>query len=532
MAGVRIRTPEKRRDRIAWIATPLFVFVFLGVYSPMLTKAIAAMIAVSIAMTASRRPDRALLVLMAVLPFQTVLLSYLFKLGVPGEVVRPLAAWKEAVGIGILFAAVKNILTGNDVRRRVGLRAPIAGALDRLDYVLLAFVGLTLLFALAPGVLAPDAPIGSGVRSLGFRSTAGFVLLFFAARHANLPADFGAKLRKVIVAVATIAAGVGAFEFFFDDTWNTFAIEQLGVIRYRVLVLNTPVRNFSDIRGYGVFGGETFVRIGSIFFSYMVAGFYLLVAFGLALEVIVRRGLRLGAALALTAIGAALMFTQTRAAILGAVIVALVAFRAIPGRPTRNRIRLALVLAAALVVLVPAAVSTGLVDRTTGAATGEDESASAHIDSFWRGIEALADAPMGHGLGTSAGIGQRFGSAGSAIVTENYYLQVGVELGIAGTVLFFLMTILIARTSTRMATKVGGDLAGARGAFIGLAVGAALLHTWNDVPVSWTAWGAAGALLGIAERRALGGTPYEPMPDEATRSDPYAPAMMGTPPAY
>ena len=171
-------------------------------------------------------------------------------------------------------------------------------------------------------------------------------------------------------------------------------------------------------------------------------------------------------------------------------------------------------------VLAPVAVGTGLVERAGDVTDSSDESTSGHIDGLWRGIDALIAEPLGRGLGTSAGVGQRFGGA-PAVITENYYLQVGVEMGVAATALFALLVFAIARGLTRESEHGGDEIAGARGAFIGLAVGALLLHVWIDIAVSWTAWGVAGALLGITER-----SRGAPAGSAARHADEPAPAMM------
>ena len=73
-------------------AVPLVVAAFVyrshGAY---LQRAVAALLAVIVVLVASRRPDRSLLVLIALLPFQALLLAQLYAWGVPAQLVRPLA---------------------------------------------------------------------------------------------------------------------------------------------------------------------------------------------------------------------------------------------------------------------------------------------------------------------------------------------------------------------------------------------------------------------------------------------------------
>ena len=115
------------------------------------------------------------------------------------------------------------------------------------------------------------------------------------------------------------------------------------------------------------------------------------------------------------------------------------------------------------------------------------------------GLHGISDHPLGAGLGTSAGVGQRFSD--TAFITENYYLQMGIEIGVIGMIMFILLTITVIKYLNRAAKRVPDLPLGAmRLAMIGMAVGAVLLHTWTDFAVSWTAWGLAGAVLGYSER--------------------------------
>jgi O-antigen ligase len=221
----------------------------------------------------------------------------------------------------------------------------------------------------------------------------------------------------------------------------------------------------------------------------------------IGLEQIVRGVARAWVYPATVLIGFALLFTQTRTALLSALVVCLVALGPAPGRPRFTRARAALLLCAVILLLLPVAAGTGLVDRTAGTVGSGERSTSEHLEGIRAGIASLVDAPLGHGLGTSPSAGLRFDVTGQ-VGTENYYLQVGAELGIVTMAAFVALVVVQARR-LRACARGARDvvlLGGVRGAALGLAVGCMFLHVWLDFVVAWTCWGAAGAALGIVER--------------------------------
>jgi hypothetical protein len=136
----------------------------------------------------------------------------------------------------------------------------------------------------------------------------------------------------------------------------------------------------------------------------------------------------------------------------------------------------------------------------TATSTSRDPSSVDHMRSFWTGVDAIKAKPGGHGLATSAGVGQRF-EQGQATIGENSYLQVGIETGVGAMAVFIGITVStigrlrrLSRRTSHLATSAVFSAA------VGLAVGAFFLQTWTDFSVAWTFWALAGAAIGIAER--------------------------------
>src|SRR5947209_20635528 len=150
-------------------------------------------------MIAARWPDRSLLALIVLLPFQGLILAKLYAWGMPTSIVRHLSAWKEALAIGVVLAGLRNFLA----------RGRSADTLDRIG---LGFVGIALVYLLAQQAIVPTSSVSTNARAPAFRQDAGFVLLLLGARHAPLPGDFLNPAGPAALAVAVVVAGVCVYE--------------------------------------------------------------------------------------------------------------------------------------------------------------------------------------------------------------------------------------------------------------------------------------------------------------------------------
>lgn len=479
LGGYRF-TPAARLRLLPWLAPVALVAVWKlqpAQYGPLVDKTIPGLLALAVLLLASRRPKACLVALLALMPYQVFFPAWLFKLGVPLGVIRPLTGWREVMGLAIALAAVRTA-------RNEGHR------LDTLSVVGFGYVAVVGAYALVPTLFAEGAPTDSDVLSQAFRASAGLVLLLLACRHA--PFDFSAReladraLRWTAVVVALLAV----WEFVDGDGWNNWVVHTLEVTKYQILVLNSPVYNPADVRNYVTLGGHEFVRASSVMGSPLALGHFLLVPFALALERAMRGRTR-GAIGQAVLIGAGILLTQTRSALLGAGLIVILVLRRSPGRSEQARSRFWLVLVGALVAATPFILSAGMLDRFS-----DSGSTTAHQEGFFNGLSVIGEHPLGQGLGTSAGVGQRFNTASS--VSENYYLQVGAEVGILGAALFIGFVVLVNRELRRARDQTGDALVtGARAGFVGIAVAAFFLHAFANQTVAWSAFAVAGLALGV-----------------------------------
>ena len=125
-----------------------------------------------------------------------------------------------------------------------------------------------------------------------------------------------------------------------------------------------------------------------------------------------------------------------------------------------------------------------------------ESSTSDHFIYPYEAAVDLLDQPFGYGLG-SAGPASFYGS--SSRVVENYYIQIGLEVGGIGAILFVGIIATVAwrlhKTSSKSLTV----------SLLALSLMSLLLHTWTDTATSWTWWLFAGvslaALPGSSDKR-------------------------------
>lgn len=107
-----------------------------------------------------------------------------------------------------------------------------------------------------------------------------------------------------------------------------------------------------------------------------------------------------------------------------------------------------------------------------------------------QGLEGIAEDPLGYGPGT-AGLASIQNPAGS-FLTENYYIQIGYELGILGLVLFVAANVYVYMLLRRSGGVWAHVLMAAFWAYV---VTNMLLHTWSNEAVALQWWLLAGLLI-------------------------------------
>jgi len=155
-----------------------------------------------------------------------------------------------------------------------------------------------------------------------------------------------------------------------------------------------------------------------------------------------------------------------------------------------QRFRLSLLVLGGVVVLIPLAIGSGLIDRFSEVDKEADPTEQGHRAGIERGVGLLAERPLGLGLGTTTGTGARFGGISS--VNDNQYVIVANELGVVAGIVFVGITIrTIGALSRRRWSPAVAPLAG----LVGFSAIGLFSIVYEDLALSWSLWLLVGLAL-------------------------------------
>lgn len=431
-----------------------------------------------------RWPARALGFLLVFVPLQLVTLSLLYRFGVPRTVVRDLGYLKDIVVLGLLLQSIR--------------RGAWSRRIDALDLLALIYLGWATFYLVLPE-FAHNAflPQTFTARISAWRLDCLFAVLFLAARRLELPARSVERLRRVVLGLAIVLAAFGVWEFVATASFNHFMVADLQLPRYKGIVLGVPYPDPTNVITYGLLGGYRFVRVGSLVNDFHTLAFLMLIPLGLGLERLTARRLSMFEGVATFGAALALLLSLTRASILGGVLVVALALVLAARRHAPGRIRLVLVIFIGAIAILPIAAQTHVAARLLSLNNTNETDNQAHISRSRAAFDALMNQPLGRGLGTNLVTGARYNTNG-ALVAEDYYLQVGNELGLPEMIVFVvLLAVLLVRLGV-IAVRAGPGETMAGGLLIagcGLTLGGFFLHDWGSYEVSLGFFGLAAVAL-------------------------------------
>jgi len=207
--------------------------------------------------------------------------------------------------------------------------------------------------------------------------------------------------------------------------------------------------------------------------------------------------------------GLALFFTFSRSAWLGTLL-ALGYVLWLGLRTARTRQVVTLVAAVALLAFAAAAYGLRNNDRfqnvflhTSSHPGSVRTSNENHASALREGLSDIVHQPFGGGPGT-AGPASVYNKA-PALIAENYYIQIGQELGVLGFGLFVAINALAVRRLWRGRDSQLSLVLLA--SFIGLIAVNMLSHAWTDDTLAYIWWGLAGAALAVPKGQASAAPP-------------------------
>jgi hypothetical protein len=466
------------------------VFVLVGM-SPLigLPMLVAGALGLALIIVLSRHPGVALVGLVVFLPLQIPLFSVAYKYGVPGQLLELAGSTKEVLGLAVVVAAAREVMKGRS-------------KLDRLDKLVLAYVGLMLLYLLLPMVVSSSTyPHSFSGRLLGFRINAGFLLLFVAARHASINDRWRRRFVAALIGMAVVLAGFGVYQYLQPRWFTNFLVGDLGVPFFLLDVFKSP---YTEVVQLFRWTTASPVRVGSLFVGPFNFADFLLLPAAMLFDRLTRQRPRVRDIAFIALVGAALFASQTRADMLAFGVIALLALAPSPQRVLANRLRLLAIILLAVAAFVPNLVATRL-----GGASGSSQSTQGHFDEIRGGIDLLAAHPLGLGLGTAPAVAVRLEGA-PIVISDNSILQVGNELGVVMMLLFIVILVaVVLRLGRANRDDPSNALASsARLALIGLLLAGQLHHVFQTFAITWPLWAAAG--LALAGRTRDGGASSAP----------------------
>lgn len=123
------------------------------------------------------------------------------------------------------------------------------------------------------------------------------------------------------------------------------------------------------------------------------------------------------------------------------------------------------------------------------------DSNNLHVQFAEKGIRGIAEKPLGHGPGTAGLVSIH---TDNVMLTENYFVQIGYEVGILGLVLliglmYFICRLLYKNNDFYSTALLAG--------FAGITLCSLLLLTWSNEAVACQWWLLAGILLGLQKNK-------------------------------
>ena len=365
---------------------------------------------------------------------------------------------------------------------------------DKLMWLIAAFALLhLLLMAMMPG--DPE------VELLALVYNTRYLLFFIYAvllAHLYNRAYFLKRCLQIVIASSILVLGFG---------W----------LQHSVLPPNTMERlGYSQEAGvlpaFYVDNNVDFMRVFSTQRNPNSYGAYLLIIIAIALTYI--RFTRTAAAryVLVGILGLALynlLFTYSRSAWVGLVflVIALAILLIKQGIHHKVSREVKLVLFAALAALVMISgsiiyavgdsdVLQNIVFHSTEAS--EAESSNVVRIAYWQdSLDFVWENPFGAGPGAAGPVSMR---AGSANISENYYLQIASEVGLIGLGIFLSIVVMVLVRLWRYA-KRSPIAAAIMASFVGIVATNMFAHTWPYEAVAYTWWGLAGIFIVYSDKQ-------------------------------
>ena len=242
---LRIRTFLGQFTESRWLARfiwllPVGVAYFVRGNAPyQIQLFLGAILAGTIVVFVSRFPVWCLIGVIAFLPFKDFVFAWLYKFGVPGDLLRPAAAWREILVVAAALGAYRQA-------RGRGHR------FDTVDRLALGLIAIGLLYLVFPIAGAQQV---MSQRLVGLRVNVGFPLVFLSARHLMADERQRTLVLRAVVITGVIAAMSGLIQYLDPDWWRDFVLRTVQLPRFLFEVSKAPFNGnvaFDETRPGGI----------------------------------------------------------------------------------------------------------------------------------------------------------------------------------------------------------------------------------------------------------------------------------------
>ena len=475
-----LRLPFRFWEILALTVLP--AFVAYGVYrlnERRITEVIGISVAIALFAIFVPRPGAALVALIIFLPLQGFGFGLLLSVHVPATFLREASYFKELMLICLFIAALRRFRDESE-------------HIDAMDRALLAYVGVVTIYLFIPHVFATIAPSAWAPRFTAWRADCGYVIMFFAVRHAGIGARARERFVQSVLGLGWLLVAVGVYQKLSASSYKHFVIFHARQIQYLTTVLKEPIAAVNQ--------GLLFItnphpqELTSVFISPYDMADYLLLVVGITTARIVRDRRSPWNYVLLAGCITVLFFSRIRADSLGVLLILVVAVLPAPRRPIEARVRMILAIVIGAAVIVPSLGGTRFVG-----AQGGSTSNHGHIGEFEHGISVAISHPLGLGIGNQAATASKYtaevGVPPNSLIQSGSVAQVSDELGIQALIPWLFLMVLIFRALLRRAREPDDLVTGAGLTMVGFFVAAQFHHALITYPGPWTLFAAVGLAL-------------------------------------
>jgi len=192
-----------------------------------------------------------------------------------------------------------------------------------------------------------------------------------------------------------------------------------------------------------------------------------------------------------------LLFSYSRSAWLG-LVAAVASLRGVTLKTFDSSYRTIIVILLLIALLTSGLLLTNKSDdaqrtifHTSDESVASRSSNADRLASMEAGAKDIIHQPLGRGPGTAGPAS--FRNDQPARISENYFLQIGQEVGVVGIVIFVAICVLVGRELWRHRSEQLASILLA--SLIGITFVNLLSHAWTDDTLSYLWWGLAGICL-------------------------------------